>query len=49
MREQGCGTRWILKFKEVDSLNNFKVSLRKWQGEVVNAMYVFCVCCRAAK
>ncbi len=29
-------------FKEVDSLSNFKVSLRKWQGGgIVNVMYVF--------
>ncbi len=38
-----------LRFKDVDSLINFEVSLRKWQAGVVNAINAFCVCCRTAK
>ncbi len=38
-------------FKAVDSLSNFKVSLRKWQGGGGDCKcnVCFCVCCRAAK
>ncbi len=33
-----------LRFKDADSLSDFKVSLRKWQEAIVNEIYAFCVC-----